>query len=63
MYASGPFDRAIANLLEDRALRQKMGKAARAYVLDEHDLNRNYRKMEEVLIKMNIEHRTSNIER
>jgi glycosyltransferase involved in cell wall biosynthesis len=49
LYTKDPFDRAIANLLKDRSLRQKMGNAARAYVLKEHDLNRNYRKMEEVL--------------
>jgi glycosyltransferase involved in cell wall biosynthesis len=49
MYASDPFDRAIARLLADRALRDKMGKTARAYVLNEHDLNRNYREMEKVL--------------
>ena len=49
MYASDPFERAIANLLADRGLRQKMGKAARAYVLNEHDLNRNYQEMEKVL--------------
>jgi glycosyltransferase involved in cell wall biosynthesis len=49
MYATDPFDRAVANLLKNRSLRQKMGKAARAYVRKEHDLNRNYRKMEEVL--------------
>ena len=52
MYASDPFDRAIANLLTDRALRHKMGKAARAYVLNEHDLNRNYREMEGILKKI-----------
>ena len=49
MYAADPFVRAIADLLTDQALRQKMGKAAREYVLNQHDLNRNYRKMEKVL--------------
>ena len=49
MYAADPFDHAIANLLKDRPLREKMGKAARAYVSEEHDLNRNYRKMEKIL--------------
>jgi ABC-type cobalamin transport system ATPase subunit len=49
MYAAEPLDRAIEKLLTDRALRHKMGKAARAYVLNKHDLNRNYREMEEIL--------------
>lgn len=52
MYAAESFDRVIDILLADRALRRKMGKAARAYVRDKHDLNKNYREMEGILKKI-----------
>lgn len=51
-FALDPFVRAIESLLADENLRHKMGQAARSYVRENHDLNRNYRKMEKVLEKV-----------
>jgi len=51
-FALDPFVRAVEGLLADENLRHKMGQAARSYVRENHDLNRNYRKMEKVLEKM-----------
>jgi len=48
-FALEPFVQAIESLLADENLRHKMGEAARFYVRENHDLDRNYRKMEEVL--------------
>jgi glycosyltransferase involved in cell wall biosynthesis len=52
MYALDPFIRAIDLLLSNKDLRRKMGRAAQSYVRNEHDLNKNYRKMEEILMKI-----------
>jgi glycosyltransferase involved in cell wall biosynthesis len=52
LYAFDQFVQAIESLLADENLRRKMGHAARSYVRENHDLNRNYRKMEEVLEKV-----------
>jgi len=52
LYDFRAFVRAIELLLSDDTLRQKMGQEARSYVRQHHDLNKNYRKMEEVLEKM-----------
>jgi glycosyltransferase involved in cell wall biosynthesis len=49
MYDSGRFAEAIGRLLNDEDLRRRMGRAAREYVREAHDLNRNYQKMETVL--------------
>jgi glycosyltransferase involved in cell wall biosynthesis len=43
------FEEAIARLLKDFELRRKMGRAAKAYVRQHHDLNHNYKIMEDVL--------------
>jgi phosphatidylinositol alpha-1,6-mannosyltransferase len=51
-FALEPFVQAIERLLSDENLRQKMGKAARSYVRENHDLERNYREMEKVLEKV-----------
>lgn len=51
-FALDPFVQAIESLLADENLRHKMGQAARSYVRENHDLNRNYRKMEKVLEKV-----------
>jgi glycosyltransferase involved in cell wall biosynthesis len=51
-FALDPFVQAIESLLADENLRHKMGQAARSYVRQNHDLNRNYRKMETVLEKV-----------
>jgi glycosyltransferase involved in cell wall biosynthesis len=48
-YAAKPFADAIERLLEDPELRRRMGRAAQSYVLQHHDLNKNYQKMERVL--------------
>jgi glycosyltransferase involved in cell wall biosynthesis len=47
-----PFADAIATLLADRNLRQQMGRAAAAYVRENHDLNKNYRILEMELEKI-----------
>lgn len=54
-YLVRPFDNrgftdAIARLLSNSALRKKMGKAAGQYVRQNHDVEKNYRKVEEVLL-------------
>jgi len=51
-FALDPFVQAIESLLADENLRHKMGQAARSYVRQNHDLNRNYRKMETFLEKV-----------
>lgn len=51
-FAFDPFVQAIESLLADENLRHKMGQAARSYVRENHDLNRNYRKMEMILEKV-----------
>jgi glycosyltransferase involved in cell wall biosynthesis len=53
-YLARPFDReefnrALTNLIADNALRTKMGEAARSYVRKHHDLQINYRIVEDVL--------------
>lgn len=49
MYAAEPFADAVGRLLKDSQLRRKMGRAAQAYVRQNHDLNQNYHKMEHAL--------------
>ena len=49
MYAAEPFADAIDRLLKDSQLRRKMGRAAKSYIRQKHDLNQNYQKMENVL--------------
>jgi glycosyltransferase involved in cell wall biosynthesis len=49
MYADGLFADAIERLVKDADLRRKMGKAAQAYVRQNHDLNQNYQKMDHLL--------------
>jgi glycosyltransferase involved in cell wall biosynthesis len=56
-YLVRPFDTrgfidAISRLLSNSALRRQMGEAAGRYVRQHHDLNRNYRKVEEVLLSL-----------
>jgi len=46
MYAAKSFADAIERLLTDSELRRRMGRAARTYVRQHHDLNKNYQKME-----------------
>jgi glycosyltransferase involved in cell wall biosynthesis len=49
LLAFRPFVQAVDLLLNDRDLRTKMGQAARRYIRSHHDLNKNYRLVEEVL--------------
>lgn len=49
MYDAERFVMAIEMLLNDRDLRRNMGQSAKLYVRENHDLVRNYRKMEKVL--------------
>jgi len=46
MYALEPFVDAVNRLMVDKNLRQQMGLAAKSYVREFHDLNRNYQKLE-----------------
>ena len=43
------FEEAIARLLNDAKLRRRMGRAAQAYVRQNHDLNRNYLQIDHIL--------------
>ena len=49
MYAMEPFAAAIEQLITDKNLRQQMGLAAKSYVREFHDLNRNYRELDKAL--------------
>ena len=44
------FNRAIARLMDDSGMRRQMGKAAGNYVRSRHDLNKNYRIVEDILL-------------
>jgi phosphatidylinositol alpha-1,6-mannosyltransferase len=46
----GGFTRAIARLTDDSGIRRQMGKAASNYVRNHHDLNENYRMVEDILL-------------
>jgi glycosyltransferase involved in cell wall biosynthesis len=46
MYALEPFADAVRRLLVDQNLRQQMGAAAKSYVREFHDLNKNYQELE-----------------
>jgi hypothetical protein len=46
MYAMMPFVDAIKRLMADKNLRQQMGFAAKSYVREFHDLNKNYQELE-----------------
>jgi glycosyltransferase involved in cell wall biosynthesis len=45
------FDRALIQLLADPEQRKKMGTAAAEYVRKEHDINKNYLLLEQILLK------------
>ena len=44
------FNQAIARLMDDSAMRRRMGKAASNYVRRRHDLRTNYRIVEDILL-------------
>jgi len=45
------FDRALLELLTNPEKRKNMGRAAAEYVRTEHDINKNYLQMEQILVK------------
>jgi glycosyltransferase involved in cell wall biosynthesis len=49
MYALEPFVDAIKRLIVDKNLRRQMGLAAKSYVREFHDLNKNYQELERSL--------------
>lgn len=49
MYAMDSFTDAIKRLMTDEDLRQQMGLAAKSYVRQFHDLNKNYQELEKAL--------------
>jgi len=51
-YEFDTFAQRIGKLLNEPDLRHTMGQAACAYVRDKHDLEKNYRTMEKVLINI-----------
>jgi phosphatidylinositol alpha-1,6-mannosyltransferase len=46
------FSQAIARLLDDSSARRQMGEAASSYVRNRHDLNKNYRIVEDILLEL-----------
>jgi phosphatidyl-myo-inositol dimannoside synthase len=46
------FNQAIARLMDDSGMRRQMGKAASNYVRSRHDLNKNYRIVEDILLRL-----------
>ena len=48
-YAFDAFTQAINRLMTQKDLREKMGRSARSYVRSAHDLNRNYKVVENIL--------------
>jgi glycosyltransferase involved in cell wall biosynthesis len=52
MYDSPLFSHALRALLQDPALRRRMGEAAREYVRVFHDRDQNYKTLETLLVKM-----------
>jgi glycosyltransferase involved in cell wall biosynthesis len=49
MYALDPLVEALKHLLSDKHLRRRMGLAAKSYVREFHDLNKNYQALERSL--------------
>ena len=49
MYALEPFTDAVRSLMVDKTLRLQMGSAAKSYVRQFHDLNKNYQELEQTL--------------
>jgi glycosyltransferase involved in cell wall biosynthesis len=52
MYDAAGFADAVDRLLADSGLRRRMGESGRVYVRTRHDLDTNYMKMEEVLLRV-----------
>lgn len=50
LFDRNDFDRAVAALVTDKQQRLNMGAAAARYIRDHHDLDRNYRQLEQLLI-------------
>ena len=56
MYALKPFTDAIKRLMTDKNLRKQMGLAAKSYVREFHDLNKNYQELKNSLESI-VQHR------
>jgi len=52
LYAQDAFINAMERLLDNRELRHKMGLKATSYIRRDHDLNKNYRKVDKILKEM-----------
>ena len=51
-FDSKGFNQAITRLIDDSGMRRKMGEAARNYVRSRHDLEKNYRVVEDILLDL-----------
>ena len=51
-FDSKGFNQAITRLIDDSGMRRKMGEAARNYVRGRHDLEKNYRVVEDILLDL-----------
>jgi glycosyltransferase involved in cell wall biosynthesis len=49
IYALEPFVDAVKRLMVDKNLRRRMGIAAKSYVREAHDLEKNYKKLDSVI--------------
>ena len=49
IYALEPFVDAVKRLMVDKNLRRRMGLAAKSYVREAHDLEKNYKKLDSVI--------------
>jgi len=61
MYDMEPFADAIEQLITDKNLRQRMGLAAKSYVREFHDLNKNYQELDNALGSI-VQHRVKLLE-
>jgi glycosyltransferase involved in cell wall biosynthesis len=52
LHNDAAFDGAIGTLLQDKTLREKMGRAALEHVRHNHDLQHNYLQIEQALQKL-----------
>ena len=51
-FDASAFNKAVARLLEDSTLRERMGEAASSHVRRRHDLQQNYRMVEDILLRL-----------
>jgi glycosyltransferase involved in cell wall biosynthesis len=60
MYALEPFVDAVKRLMVDKNLRRRMGIAAKSYVREAHDLEKNYKKLDSVIQRI-VNSRTTDV--